>query len=97
MQALRGRLPGPGHYDRGRSARGRQPQNHQIRYRHDQVYLLRLLPGGVPGGRHREGPNYEFAAETHEELIYDKEKLLANGDKWEVAIAKNLASEHHYR
>ena len=44
-----------------------------------------------------EGPNYEFAAETHEELIYDKEKLLANGDKWEVAIAKNLASEHHYR
>jgi len=44
-----------------------------------------------------EGPNYEYAAETHEELIYDKEKLLANGDKWEVAIAKNLASEHHYR
>mmetsp|Transcript_60146 Transcript_60146/g.120668 ORF Transcript_60146/g.120668 Transcript_60146/m.120668 type:complete len:193 (+) Transcript_60146:41-619(+) len=44
-----------------------------------------------------EGPNYEFATETHEELIYDKEKLLANGDKWEVAIAKNLASEHVYR
>ena len=44
-----------------------------------------------------EGPNYEFAAETHEELIYDKEKLLNNGDKWEFAIAKNLAAEHHYR
>merc|ERR1712072_431775 len=44
-----------------------------------------------------EGPNFEFAVENHEELIYDKEKLLANGDKWEVAIAKNLASEHHYR
>jgi NADH dehydrogenase (ubiquinone) Fe-S protein 8 len=44
-----------------------------------------------------EGPNYEFATETHEELLYDKEKLLANGDKWEVAIAKNLASEHAYR
>jgi len=44
-----------------------------------------------------EGPNYEFAVETHEELLYDKEKLLANGDKWEVAIAKNLASEHLYR
>ena len=44
-----------------------------------------------------EGPNYEFTAETHEELIYDKEKLLNNGDKWEFAIAKNLAAEHHYR
>lgn len=44
-----------------------------------------------------EGPNYEFATETHEELIYDKEKLLSNGDKWEIAIAKNLASEHVYR
>ena len=26
-----------------------------------------------------EGPNFEFAVETHEELLYDKAKLLANG------------------
>jgi len=44
-----------------------------------------------------EGPNYEFATETHEELLYDKEKLLSNGDKWEKQIAKNLMSEHLYR
>jgi len=44
-----------------------------------------------------EGPNYEFATETHEELLYDKEKLLSNGDKWESQIAKNLISEHLYR
>ena len=37
-----------------------------------------------------EGPNYEFATETREELYYDKEKLLANGDRWESIIAKNL-------
>jgi len=44
-----------------------------------------------------EGPNYEFATETHEELLYDKEKLLSNGDKWEKQIAKNLMSEFLYR
>ena len=27
-----------------------------------------------------EGPNFEFATETREELYYDKDKLLANGD-----------------
>ena len=30
-----------------------------------------------------EGPNFEFATETREELFYDKDKLLANGDRWE--------------
>jgi len=44
-----------------------------------------------------EGPNFEFATETHEELLYDKEKLLSNGDKWEKQIAKNLLSNHLYR
>lgn len=44
-----------------------------------------------------EGPNFEFSTETHEELLYDKEKLLANGEKWEVSIARNLAVEHVYR
>jgi NADH dehydrogenase (ubiquinone) Fe-S protein 8 len=32
-----------------------------------------------------------------EGLLYDKEKLLNNGDKWEKEIAKNLASEALYR
>jgi len=44
-----------------------------------------------------EGPNFEFSTETHEELLYDKEKLLANGDRWEVAVAKNLAVNQLYR
>ena len=43
-----------------------------------------------------EGPNFEFATETREELIYDKSKLLANGDRWEMEIAKNLESEKKY-
>jgi len=44
-----------------------------------------------------EGPNFEYATYSHEELLYDKEKLLNNGDKWEKQIAKNLANESLYR
>jgi NADH-quinone oxidoreductase subunit I len=44
-----------------------------------------------------EGPNYEFATETREELYYDKEKLLSNGDRWETEIAKNLEMDAPYR
>jgi NADH-quinone oxidoreductase subunit I len=32
-----------------------------------------------------------------EELIYDKAKLLDNGDRWERAIAANLAADAPYR
>jgi len=44
-----------------------------------------------------EGPNFEYATETREELFYDKAKLLANGDRWEPAIAANLAKDAEYR
>lgn len=40
-----------------------------------------------------EGPNYEYATETHEELIYNKARLLANGDRWEPLIAANLSAD----
>ncbi len=43
-----------------------------------------------------EGPNFEYATETHEELLYDKEKLLANGDRWEAEIAANLLADAPY-
>ncbi len=44
-----------------------------------------------------EGPNFEFATETREELMYNKERLLANGDRWEREIAANLAADAKYR
>ncbi|HTQ12445.1 MAG TPA: NADH-quinone oxidoreductase subunit NuoI [Rhizomicrobium sp.] len=44
-----------------------------------------------------EGPNFEFATETREELYYDKARLLANGDRWEREIAKNLELDAPYR
>ena len=44
-----------------------------------------------------EGPNFEFATETREELLFDKERLLNNGDRWEREIAKNLELDAPYR
>jgi NADH-quinone oxidoreductase subunit I len=44
-----------------------------------------------------EGPNFEFATETREELMYDKSKLLSNGDRWESEIATALAADAPYR
>ena len=44
-----------------------------------------------------EGPNFEFATETREELFYDKDKLLANGARWEREIARNIAMDAPYR
>ena len=43
------------------------------------------------------GPNFEFATETREELYYDKERLLAHGDRWEREIAKNISLDAPYR
>lgn len=37
-----------------------------------------------------EGPNYEFSTLTREELIYTKDKLLSNGDRWEAELSARL-------
>ncbi len=44
-----------------------------------------------------EGPNFEFATISHEELLYDKEKLLKNGDMWEQELAIKLHNDYKYR
>ncbi|OWB70633.1 hypothetical protein B5S31_g312 [[Candida] boidinii] len=44
-----------------------------------------------------ETPNTEYATETREELLYNKEKLLANGDKWEQEIQFAITADAPYR
>ena len=44
-----------------------------------------------------EGPNFEYSTENREELLYNKDKLLANGDRWETEIAERLRLDADYR
>jgi len=44
-----------------------------------------------------EGPNFEFSVENREELLYNKEKLLRNGEIWEAQLAYNIEKEKEYR
>jgi len=44
-----------------------------------------------------EGPNFEYSTENREELFYNKEKLLANGERWEVELAARLEADAPYR
>ncbi len=44
-----------------------------------------------------ETPNVEYSTATREELLYNKEKLLANGDKWEIEVQANLDADAPFR
>jgi NADH-quinone oxidoreductase subunit I len=44
-----------------------------------------------------EGPNFEFSTESREELFYDKQRLLRNGDIWEQELAKKLNADYPFR
>ena len=44
-----------------------------------------------------QGPNFEFSTETREELYYNKQKLLDNGDRWESLLAANIKADNPYR
>ena len=96
LQAVRGDLPaitieaGPRRNDGTRRA---------TRYDIDMTKCIYcgLCQEACPVDAIVEGPNFEFATETREELFYDKERLLANGDRWEREIAKNLELDAPYR
>ncbi len=44
-----------------------------------------------------EGPNFEFSTETREELYFNKDKLMENGDRWEGELARNIEKDAPYR
>ncbi|KAK4534730.1 hypothetical protein CDCA_CDCA02G0755 [Cyanidium caldarium] len=44
-----------------------------------------------------ESPTLESAVETHEEMLWNKEKLLGNGDRWEPELARAIEADAPYR
>ena len=61
------------------------------------VFIVDLCQESCPVDAIVQGPNFEFATETREELYYNKEKLLENGDRWESVLAKNIKLDKPYR
>ena len=53
--------------------------------------------GAIVDQNFTTAPNAEYATETREELLYNKEKLLANGDKWEPELAAAARADAPYR
>lgn len=70
-----------------------------IRYDIDMVKCIYcgLCQEACPVDAIVEGPNFEFATETREELLYSKEKLMDNGDRWEVSLVKNIERDAPFR
>ena len=70
-----------------------------VRYDIDMVKCIYcgLCEEACPVDAIVEGPNMEFCEEDRSKLVYNKEKLLANGERWKVEIEHRLEKDGKYR
>lgn len=70
-----------------------------VRYDIDMVKCIYcgLCQESCPVDAIVEGPNFEYSTYSREELYFDKDKLLSNGDQWESLLAENIKSDLPYR
>ena len=61
------------------------------------MHYCGLCEESCPVDANVQGPNFEFGTETREELYYNKQKLLANGDRWESILAENIKADLPFR
>ncbi|PWA69770.1 NADH dehydrogenase [Artemisia annua] len=79
-------IPSSSYYHRGRGTRRWQPQDNKDCDKLMAGYDIDMTKCIYCG----------FCQEACPELLYDKQKLLENGDRWETEIAENLRSESLY-
>lgn len=79
--------------------RGNDGTRRTTRYDIDMVKCIYcgLCQEACPVDAIVEGPNMDFSVETREELLYNKDKLLDNGARWEREIARNIKADSMYR
>ncbi len=92
LQAVRGGVPGAWRSPSNPSARRRLAPHHALRHRPDQVHLLRLLRGELPGRLDRRDPHARIPRRTARRPVLTKEMLLAVGDRYEAQIAARRAA-----
>ena len=70
-----------------------------VRYDIDMVKCIYcgLCQEACPVDAIVEGPNFEFSTFSREELFYNKDKLLDNGDRFEPVLAENIKADGPYR
>jgi len=70
-----------------------------VRYDIDMVKCIYcgLCQEACPVDAIVEGPNFEYATLSREELFYNKDKLLDNGDRFEPTLEENIKADGAFR
>lgn len=70
-----------------------------VRYDIDMVKCIYcgLCQEACPVDAIVEGPNFEYSTFSREELFYNKDKLLDNGDRFEPTLEENIKTDSAYR